>query len=859
MLKSTGVFARALSIILMLTLTACGGGGGGDGGGGGGTGFSVRVDRTTLAFNYTQGAAPSATILNVTWTGIPPTQLYLLAQDDANALSPTIPINIGSTSATVTVQPKATLNGGTYTGHLILQVCADPQCISDWSGSPMTVGYTITVTAPVFAGPPAGNFPYTLGQTLSTSFYYQLALPANSGNWTVTATAPWILLSATSGTGAADISVGGDGQGMAVGTYTGSVTVTSANGSQTSTFTLQVSRTTIQATPSVASFSGVNGTSFTPIPVILGFDWSVTPLTVSADHPWIVVSQVSQPSPITDTPGGFVVTVDPTRGPLASGSYSGSVHLTAGSNSDKTTMDFPVNLTLTAPTLTVSPQSIALGGSTGRDFSPATLSLSLNTGTGAYPWTVSGQPSWLNLDLAGGTTPGQVVLTPLRANSVPGTAGATLTFSATVNGDVVTANVPVKFNLDSHRLLAAETGVALVSTPATNWNRLSHDVNIRDNYGLAGPWTAQSDQAWLQVTSSGTAGGHLTLTANPTGLATDQLYTATVTVASSDPTVAGSELIRVGLWVASTAPSGNTSFAGAATFNAVVADPIRPYVYAHETNSTTVRVFNLYAGMELAPITGLPATTVSLTASNDGNTLFALGSGANPVIATANLNTGVAAGVLNIPPPSNSNQPLDSVRYVRTDGRGFIMDGAGRTFRVADGTQVGASGYDFFTVTTDGLAMYSGAYRFPLDYTDAGGGVFSVSSNPTEAGVTVFTTTVGDATNVDGSVTCGPDIGDLICFNGNGATSFVLISQGVSANNTAIGADGRIYLGTTTTYPSDHDVYVYSPAGQPLTSFRSGPYGLGARTFVVSSDGFMLAMATPGTQPSSMLVVPIGP
>ena len=868
MLKSCLVL-RALSVILTLTLAACGGGGGGNGGGGGGnggsgggggTGFSVQVDRSSVAFNYIQNTTPSPIVLNVTASETPPPQFFVEAMDSTGIyLDAAHPVYGGSTAAAISVQPRPGLSAGTYTGQLILNACADPGCIQAWPGSPMTVNYTITVTAPVFTGVPQWGFRSTFGQSDPINPIQTLTLPANSGSWTAKATAPWLTLSATSGTGAAVISIVVVAHGVAVGSYTGSVTVTSANGSQTSTYTLQV--VAAEITPSVyPSFSGINGSTFTPISVSIGENLGATPMTVTADQPWILVSQVTAPTGLV--PGGFTVAVNPAVGPLASGNYTGNVQVTVGAGSDTTSIQVPVQLTLTAPTLSVSAQNLVFGGSAGRTFSPATLAVSLNTGTGQYPWSVSGQPSWLNLSSTGGAPPGQIVVTPLPANASPGTTAATLTFTTRVNGDVLTASVPVTFNLDSHLLVAAQTGVAFVSTPTANWSRLAQAVKVSDNYGLATPWTAQSDQTWLQVTSSGAAGGNITLTANPTGLAADQLYIATVTLTATDATIVNPEHIRVGLWVASATPSvvpsGITSFAGAAQINAVVADPIRPYVYVHETNSTSVRVFNLYTEAELAPLTGLPATTICLTVGSDGNTLFALGS-AGPVIATVNLNTGVAAKVLNIPASPNANEPLDFIRYVRTNGREFIMDGADRTFRVTDGSQAGNGNTDYFAVSTDGSKMFNESSSFSLDYTDAGGGVFSVTGSPSNSGIAAQPALVGDVTNVDGSSYCAPSIIGADCLIGGTYVS-LSTNQAKSTNNLAMGSDGRLYVGVIPGLPFENDLYLFSATGTGApTILKSNQYNLGDRTMVISSDGFVLAAATPAGQPPSVLIMPIGP
>ena len=880
MLKSSACLPRAFLGFLILALVACGGGGGdssgggssgggGGGGGGGGSGsgaFTVKLDRSTMAFSFTQGAAVPAQVLTATWTGTVPSALYILAQDDANHLDTTIPIQITQTNATITVKPSSLLTGGTYTGHLIMSACADPQCVSQFGGSPATISYTITVNTPVFTGAPTWTWQYVLGETQAgPSVVLNIG---NGGAWSATASAPWMALSSASGTGAGRLTVAPDGHGMAPGSYSGTVSVSNGGGTQTSNFTIVITRPVFRVTPASSTyFSGTNGTPFTsPVAVNVSVDYATAiPVTITGDQPWIVVSNA--PSTV---PGGFSVNVDPARGAQASGSHNGNVHVVLGAGADAVSMDVPVTLNLTAPTFTVSPANLTLGGASGRDFSAVPVTLSLNTGNTAYPWTVTGAPAWLNLDATFGTvasTAQTINLTPLRAQSTVGTATATLTFSATVNGDVITQTVPLSFNLDGHRLIAAETGVALVSTPNAAWKRLTHDVKIRSNFDLPIPWTAQSDQAWLNVTASGTGGGNLTLTADPTGLTANQLYTATVTISSSD-TSAANERIRVGLWVAaatpSTVPASFATFTGAQTFNAIVADPIRPYCYAHEIDSTSVRVFNLYTGQELAPIAGFPAKTVSLTVSNDGDKLYGLMSdftnlnAATPYLQTADLNTMQAGAQFTFPTNAiGAPNELRYIRYVRNDGVGLIFDDNGFVFRAGDGSLVSGRGvYGYFTTAVDGTVAFQGTARYPLSYTDAGGDSIGYTLGASNQNHGLPDDNVPDVTNVDGSRVCVSLLSNQVaCFNGADMSDrFVLPAAGSFINGVAMGSDGRIDF---TPGAAGAGVSVYSASGVALTSI---PGGAGQRGLVVSSDGFILGVASGPYDPAGQLVIaPVGP
>jgi len=76
----------------------------------------------------------------------------------------------------------------------------------------------------------------------------------------------------------------------------------------------------------------------------------------------------------------------------------------------------------------------------------------------------------------------------------------------------VSTNLPVTFNQESHKLLVDGTAWRSPKTPTLS--KLTQTLRVRDNLGLATPWTATADQSWLSVTASGTADANIVFTAN---------------------------------------------------------------------------------------------------------------------------------------------------------------------------------------------------------------------------------------------------------------------------------------------------------------------------------------------------------
>jgi len=528
----------------------------------------------------------------------------------------------------------------------------------------------------------------------------------------------------------------------------------------------------------------------------------------------------------------------------------------------------PVTLKLTPPTLTVSSNAtnmpangIVLGGTAGRTFDPVPVQIGLNTGANVFSWTVSGAPPWLALDKNSGTvsaTQQQIVLTPQRLLATPGTTTANLSFRAVVNGDTITQVVPVSFNLDTHRLIASSNGIAFTSTPNASWQRLDASVSITSNLGLPAAWTATVDNqsAWLHVgTNTGHSGDSFTLHADPTGLAPDQLYTATVTITSSDTTVAAPEVIHVGLWVGSTTPSGPTIVDNVA-FNTVKADPIRPYVYAHVSGETTLRVYNLYTGQALPGITGIPDATREMTVSTDGSTLYALDSGAQ-TITTVDLSAGTLTGSFAAPTKvTGTSFPYDFLKYARPNGVGVVFTDVGGAFLASTGADVGIGAFGYFDITADSHKLFYNGSRLDIDFTSAGGGKVINVQHTGFADLNISAQDV--ATSGDGSRVYAAAGGGIRRYNGNTFVTQTPLPFGtVIPNNVEMASDGRIFTAATVSDSSNHNIWIYNAADTLVATFLA-PHIIGDRRLVVSGDGLILALIT-GVSDPSLQIIPVGP
>lgn len=426
--------------------------------------------------------------------------------------------------------------------------------------------------------------------------------------------------------------------------------------------------------PTFATGITIGSSVSSTVPFTLGgadVDWS------ASSSGWIHLDSTSGTTPSTVT-----ATLDTLA--LSPGSNESSISFT--SKATKVERRVPINLWATLPQLSV-PSVLTFGGRTGHDFSPQPLTFSLDTGTNAYPWTATVSTengrNWLSLETRSGSVsaaPSTVIASVDVSGLTEGVYKARITLTATVGGNTVSREVPVALNVTAHRVLVPDNGVALVSTPTVS--KLTRTVTVQDNFGLTTtPWTASSDSAWLSVTPGGKTGGPLTLTANPSGLTPDTLYTATVTLTSSDTSVVNQERLRVGFWVGTSTKELTLSWDSSSRYDAYVqADPIRPYVYLTDATSR-LQVYNVYTGTLVTTLDVAGAGLVEMAVSHDGSTLYVSDQSRGRLLPI-DLNT------FSVGPAFGGAH--DFV-YARTGGAGFLLSGIGAIIDALTGTHYDAS------------------------------------------------------------------------------------------------------------------------------------------------------------------------
>jgi hypothetical protein len=869
----------AAALLLFSLLTACDGGGGGgggvDNGGRGSSGDGLTVGATSLTFTvpsdgslppaqnvpvtvtnsnaaqvgagYAAGITP-ATWLNLAVTGTAPDFTFRFSVNPAG-------IQAGTRSTTVSI--GITRSDGSVIAYRDVSVTLNVPPTLTLSRTAITLNYVIGGPAPTVQ-------PVTV-----------------SGNGAVAWTAstltnlPWLTLSALSGTTPTSINVGANPTGMTPGAYTTSVNFSGGSSIRTLDVTLVVEAPAIALGQSQLSFSGINGAAFTAQSLSVALTNGVrTSWTASSNQPWLVLGASSGTTPQTVS-----VSVDPAIGPLASGQHSATISFTVPVGAVTLTSVATVTLNLTRPTLTVSTPTIEVGGADGSDTAPVPVQLSLNTGTRAYPWSVSGVVSQAQLAPQSGSvssTPVALTVQPL-ATLVGNTYSATATFAATVNGDTVTRQIPITVRVKPYHLFVHDTGVALTSTPTLS--KLTASITVRDNRETPIDWTASSDQAWLTVTNgSGMTPDSFQLTADPTSLPMEAISYANVTVSSTDPRVTNTEIVRVGLYRTASPPTAQVeaTVLGTIKDTGIVADPVRPYVYITHGTST-IDVYHIYSGALLHTIdTGAGSDLRSLAVDDEGSRLYAADHGvlgiqvvdiaaATPTLAATWTNsrwsgcTGCAA--------TGADADLD---YTRINGRGVLIGGASQIIDATDGTLLRHSGGSYFVASLAATISGDGEKMFTASLNSSGHSVgrYALSFNELDDVVSMADPLVagkdgasrGLSTDYAGSVlyrACWYSLQQIERFDGETLATLSTVTSGTNGG-ALLGPDGLVYCAryySEFSTPSP-DLWAVDPTtGAVIASHEyTVDDQVRERQYTISGDGLRLLTRSQGATNSPTAV-----
>jgi hypothetical protein len=858
----------ALPFLFAALLTACGGGGGG---GSPDTGTPAATPALTFSPSTVTaniGAGTSQT-LNVTATVVRPSDfanaasVFASLTDSTGVILPAAQVVRDSdTQYHAVLQSAPTLAAGNYKGNFSVKLCRDSACASQFPGSPVNLPYDFTVVPAGQATFSAvGAMPLTATAQLGGAAPAGVAVTISAAGRTWTASnggAGWLKLSATSGSGNGVLNVSYDATGLAAGQYSGTLTVIASDGQSAALpAALTVLPSGLVLGSNSVTFNAINGAPIASQIVSLDTDNKLsTGWTASSNAAWLGVSPA-----VGSTPATTILTVDPTVGKLASGSYAGAINITPQNLAPRT---LPVTLNLTPATLLPSTGVITLGGTYGRDFSTSqNLALSLNTSTNSWPWSMTSLPAWATASVASGTVNQAGASTNIKAapaGAAVGTNTWLLSIDSPVNGDTVSARVLLNLNKDQHKLLPAETAVAFVSTPG--WTRLTRTISVTDNFNNFAGMTATSNQPWLVV---GVNGDKLILTADPTPLLNDTLSVATITLAASDPDATAPEPIRVALWKGTDSPSAKLTLP--LPYTNVSADPIRPYAYVH-SGGAFIDVYNLYTGAKQTSMTGFSAGLGDMAASTNGDYLYVVDVN-NSRITKVDLATNKISGQIPLAKPGTKATRLKLIRpngvevLMLSDGQAFLTSTSAQlpTVPLSTGGTLAAGSDGKLLVQQDEGGAGIQHTSLSIDYAALGGGTLYAARIAAASHASPGTLGQDIAMSADGktiySASGTPKLCSVMSSADLGVQAYMASGDAVP-NNVEVALDGRVFCAGASKSGAN-DVWLYNSAGTSLVAqYRISAAGkqLLPRQLAVSGDGWVLIGIT---DDGAATILPIGP
>ena len=319
------------------------------------TSVQMLVSPASLSFTVQAGAtnAPGSQTLTISSNSSPLNYSVAVSTTSGGNWLSANSAATGTTPGTFTVGAAnfASLAAGAYSGSITIASSASnspvvvPVSLTVIAATPLTVSPTsITVNETVSGSSPVSQQPITLASGTSP-IQFTASPTTNSGG-------TWLVLSPTQGSTPTTLTAIINAQGLAVGQYTGTITIMPASGTaQTVTITLNVTApASLSATPAPLAFAYQQVGSL-PASQSVSVNSSGAPLSVSISAAtqdgatWLLVSP---PNGVTSV--NLSVSVSPLG--LSPGAYSGSITITP-SDPTVTPLTIPISLTVTqaAPTV----------------------------------------------------------------------------------------------------------------------------------------------------------------------------------------------------------------------------------------------------------------------------------------------------------------------------------------------------------------------------------------------------------------------------------------------------------------------------------------------------------------------------
>jgi hypothetical protein len=367
----------------------------------------------------------------------------------------------GATGSYVTVSvtvDRTSLAPGTYYGNLSVTS----------NGGAATVPVTMYVPGPELDVSPGG---LTFFSHVDILYLDIFNIGGGDLTWSIVSDQTWLSASPTAGTNDGEVTVTVDRTGLAAGTYTGLLTVTSNGGTKWVGVTMYVviPEPILLVVPTALSFEEDSVRTLTIINIGTAgmLEWQIT-----SNAPWLSAAPTSGSADITE------VNVYVDRTGLADGTHFSSLLVTSNGGNETIPVDMWVG---DHPVLNVSPTVLLYSP----DDTTNTFTIS-NTGTGPLTWSLGADQPWIEIVPPLSGTNNATVTVHVHPAQVP--AGGTQTGLVTVNSNAGAETVEIRYT----PTLPTSGGVIGVFTDAAGSNNRFPDPQgviqvhfIHNNHGGA--------------------------------------------------------------------------------------------------------------------------------------------------------------------------------------------------------------------------------------------------------------------------------------------------------------------------------------------------------------------------------------
>jgi uncharacterized protein (TIGR03437 family) len=757
-------------------------------------------------------------------------------------------------SVTINVNPSfpAALGIGTYTGTVTLTP-------SGASTTPViiTVNLVVAATTSISISPLSFNFTSTMGSTSPTAPQALAVTSATNGiayNETIgygqSNVPAWLTVAPTFGMTPANLAVTANPSGLATGTYTATITVTTGQGSSqvaNVTFTITGLPTLTPSLTSIPFFYQIGQSqtfdSSTFLTISSGNNSANVPFSLSVATTscpgFFGVS--SQPGTTLTTPATIQVSATGLSTINQPTTCNGSITITSSSTTNPS-ITIPVTLTVSnSPLLAITPPSASFTYQLGAT-TPANQNLTIFSSTTGLPFTASSNQSWLSVTPSGTTsTTSQISLGLVQSqltNLIPNTYTATVTVVAP-GASNSPLNIPVTLTVSGSSMLTITPPFAnFVYEAGQQLSLNSQQITIGTTGGQV-PFTisvpSTTGTQFITVSPlSGVAPATVTLTATP-GTLSPSVYTTLIGVTPSDGSSATQNI------------TAQLSISGAGQPQLNVSSPTLAFNYAPGQTVTAQTEF-LTSTDPTIPLTVSNVTvnsswlTTSFAPNSNLPTPQNLQVTVNPVFLTPSVTPYTANLTITTTTPQGATATTTiPVTLLYTSGITLTSTPTSLTFsQVTNGAtpaaqtvSIGGTGSTGISFSTTASTLSGGTWLSVTPSTGTAPGTISIGI--TSVGASLAAGTYSGSVVVYGAGAANPTLTIPVTLNVTASPTLTLSVSGLTLSGTVAG-----------TNPTAQTVQVTAPGAINSVTFSTA--------VATTSGGNWLTVSGAGATPSTLTV-----